>query len=186
MTDTLKKLDAQINISKISMDVTTDYDLNEDVDWVAELMDELEENTDREDEEYKKGSLEIEMSIKRKNEKPFADHVLIRGGFKTSFQMPCVRCLKLTRQTIEEPFTAAFMNKHFETEPEYEEADDIFTENENFDLYFHEKGNIDIKEMVHEQIYIHVDAFALHDPNCKGLCSQCGVDLNTESCNCVK
>ena len=38
--------------------------------------------------------------------------------------------------------------------------------------------------MVHEQLYIHVDAFPLHSPDCKGLCSQCGVDLNTETCQC--
>jgi len=186
MTDIRNTLDAHINISKISLDVTTDYLLKEDIPWVSELLDEIEEETDREDPEYRKGRIEIELSLKRKSEVPFSDHVLIKGRVRTSFQMPCVRCLKLTGQKINEPFTAAFLHKHFEKEPEYEEADDIFTENEAFDLYFHDKGKIDIKEMLHEQIYIHVDSFLLHDKDCKGLCSQCGVDLNTETCKCQK
>jgi uncharacterized metal-binding protein YceD (DUF177 family) len=174
-----------VNITKFPLDATVQYDLDETTTWVSDLYSELEELTDREDSDYDKGNLTVSFDIKRKSEKPFGDHILIKGHLETSFFLPCVRCLKLTPQKVSEDFSCSFLHKSMENTPEYEEADDIFTENEEYDLYFHDKGQVDLAEAIHEQLYIHVDAFALHDAKCKGLCPECGQNLNEDSCKHV-
>lgn len=171
----------QINITKLPIDTTVEYELDEKTQWVSELFDELEEETDREDKSYEKGNLSIKFTVKRKSEKPFGDHVLVKGHLETTYYTHCVRCLVLTKQHISEDFSCSFLHDHMKTTPEYEEADDIFTEGEEFDLYYYEKGMLDLKEAIHEQLYINVDAFPLHDADCKGLCPTTGENLNEKS-----
>lgn len=171
-------IESMVNITKVPLDSLLEYELDEQTSWVKDLFDELEEETDREDEDYTKGNLNVTFTLKRRNEKPFGDHLLMKGHIEATYYSHCVRCLVLTKQHISEDFNCSFLHKHMQTMPEYEEADDIFTEGEEFDLNFHDKGKIDIAEAVHEQLFINVDAFPLHDINCKGLCPETGRNLN--------
>ncbi|MCF8059444.1 MAG: DUF177 domain-containing protein [Bacteriovoracaceae bacterium] len=163
-------------------DETTRYELDQSCAWVKDLFNELEEEVDREESEYKSGNINCQLSLKRKSGKPFADHLLVRGKIQTNYMAPCIRCLKLTDQEVDAEFQVCFIPHHLENEPEFEELDDIFTENEEFSLYYHEKGNADIAEMVHENLFMNIEHFPLHDENCLGLCSECGQDLNVETC----
>ncbi len=176
------KIDKKIILSRYIFDESVSYELDENCDWVSDLYEELEENTDREEAGYKKGFISVNLQLKRKSVKPFGDHLLVKGSLKSAYTGACVRCLCVTPQEVEAEFQCAFINSRFEKDPEFEELDDIFTENEQFDLYFYEKGNIEIAEMVHEYLFLNVDHFPLHDPNCLGLCQDCGQDLNTGSC----
>ena len=175
-------IDPKITLSRYIFDETVQYELAEDCKWVADLYEELEENTDREEEGYKKGFISVDLQLKRKSGKPFGDHLLVKGSLKSHYTGACVRCLCVTPQEVETEFQCAFINSRFEKDPEFEELDDIFTENEEYDLYFYEKGNVEIAEMVHEYLFMNIEHFPLHDPNCLGLCQDCGQDLNTGSC----
>ncbi len=175
-------IEPKITLSKYVFDEVVQYELPESCSWVGALYKELEENTDLEDAGYKKGTIEVNMQLKRKSGKPFGDHLLVRGSLKASYTAACIRCLTSTPQEVEAEFQCSFINSRFEKDPEFEELDSIFTENEEFDLYFYDKGNVDIAEMVHEYLFMNIDHFPLHDPNCLGLCQECGQDLNTGTC----
>lgn len=177
-----KDIEKEVRLSRLVFDETINYELDDNCSWVADLYNELEEETDREEDGYKPGFIKVELTLKRKSEKPFGDMLLVRGHVKSDYTAACVRCLALTPQSVEVDFQCAFVNSRLENDPEYEELDDIFTENEEWDLYFYEKGNADVAEMVHEQLYMSVNQFPLHDEHCLGLCTECGTDLNTGSC----
>lgn len=178
----LENIDAIIKMGKYSFDETTDYELDESCEWVGALFEELEETTDRKDSEYKEGYIACDLTLKRKSGKPFGDHLLVKGNIRTKYMTPCVRCLKLTEQNVEADFQCCFIPQLLENEPEFEELDEIFTENEEFSLYFHKKGDVDIAEMVHENLFMNIEHFPLHDEQCLGLCGECGQDLNTGTC----
>lgn len=178
----LDSIESTVKLGEFVFDETTDYELDENCTWVNDLFNELEESTDRKEEDYKEGGIRCDLSLKRKSGKPFGDHLLVKGNIRASYMAPCVKCLKLTDQEVDADFQSCFVPQHLENEPEFEELDDIFTENEEFALYFHEKGNADIAEMVHENLFMNIDHFPLHDPNCAGLCPECGQDLNTGTC----
>lgn len=178
----LDDITAVIKLGKYSFDETVDYELDENCHWVNGLLDELEEGTDRSEEDYKQGAISCNLTLKRKSGKPFGDHLLVKGDMKASYTTPCVRCLKLTPLTVDFDFQTCFIPSHLEKEPEFEELDEIFTENEEFALYFHNKGDADIAEMVHENLFMNVDHFPLHHKDCLGLCPECGQDLNEGLC----
>ncbi len=175
-------IEGVIKLGSYVFDETSEYDLGESCDWVKALFDELEEQTDRDEPDYKKGMISCHLTLKRKSGKPFGDHLLVKGNIKAAYMTPCVRCLTLTKQNVDADFQACFIPHHLEKEPEFEELDDIFTENEEYGLYFHTKGNADIAEMVHENLFMNIDHFPLHDENCLGLCHECGQNLNEGLC----
>lgn len=175
-------LKPQIKLGHYNFDETYEYALGTDLEWVKGLLDELEENTDKEDPTYRPSEFSCDLKVKRKSGKPFGDHILVWGHVSSKYQAPCVRCLKLTPQEVDAEFQVSFIPKTLEKEPEFEELDDIFTENEEFDLYFHDKGVADISEMVHENLFMNIDHFPLHDADCLGLCQECGQDLNDGTC----
>lgn len=178
----LDQIDAVIKLGKFTFDETTDYELDETCEWVGALYDELEEGTDRNEADYQGGFIACDLTLKRKSGKPFGDHLLVKGNIRSKYMAPCVRCLKLTEQEVDADFQTCFVPQHLEKEPEFEELDDIFTENEEYGLYFHNKGDADIAEMVHENLFMNIEHFPLHDENCLGLCPECGHDLNTGTC----
>jgi uncharacterized protein len=171
-----------VKLGEYVFDEVSEYELTEECEWVAALFEELEEQTDREEDGYSKGSISCDLKIKRKSGKPFGDHLLVRGNIKAKYITPCVRCLTLTNQDVYADFQVCFVPKRLENEPEFEELDDVFTENEEFALYFHDRGNADIAEMVHENLFMNIEHFPLHDEDCLGLCPECGQDLNVKIC----
>lgn len=178
----LDDISAVIKLGHYSFDETADYELDESCAWVSKLLDELEEGTDRSEEDYNQGIITCNLTLKRKSGKPFGDHLLIKGDLKASYTTPCVRCLMLTPLTVKMDFQACFIPVQLEKEPEFEELDEVFTENEEYGLYFHTKGNADISEMVHENLFMNISHFPLHKEDCLGLCPECGQNLNEGLC----
>ncbi|HTG00944.1 MAG TPA: DUF177 domain-containing protein, partial [Nitrospirota bacterium] len=50
------------------------------------------------------------------------------------------------------------------------------------DVEFYQGEEIDPLEIVREQMLIAIPMVPLHCPDCKGLCSECGTDLNKRDC----
>ena len=46
-------------------------------------------------------------------------------------------------------------------------------------------AELDLKEAVREELILAIDPFVVCDPECKGLCPKCGVNRNTDSCDCT-
>jgi uncharacterized protein len=55
------------------------------------------------------------------------------------------------------------------------------------DVFLYDAGarELDIRPAVRETWLLAAPAFAQCTPECKGLCPQCGIDLNTGTCDCV-
>ena len=47
-------------------------------------------------------------------------------------------------------------------------------------------GMYDISESVFDTVLLSMDLRYLCKPDCKGLCSKCGADLNEEECGCAR
>ena len=53
-------------------------------------------------------------------------------------------------------------------------------------LSFWEDGCVDVGDLARTQFILEMDTKTLCDPDCKGICPGCGVDLNQGSCTCKK
>lgn len=103
------------------------------------------------------------------------DGVLVRGHLRTRVRLACRRCLTEVEQDVD-----AQVDLLFEQLGEDEEE----MEGEVYPLP--SRGTeLDIAEPVREQLLLQVPQYALCDEACRGLCPQCGTNLNEGACDCV-
>jgi uncharacterized protein len=101
--------------------------------------------------------------------------VFLRGRLRTTVRLACRRCLTSVEQQIDDTVDLFF-------EPLGPEDEDA--EGEVYALP--ERGDeLDLREAVREQVLLRAPEFALCGEACRGLCPQCGADLNTDPCDCV-
>lgn len=159
-------LDAQVYVNKYSFDIIEDYELNEkNTPWVQELLTELEEDIGNEG-EYPKASMKIEAHITRKTNNFLGDHLIVKADLSAHFHQPCGRCLYPLSEELNLHLAAAFLHESQEKKPEYAEVTTVFADGQEMELYFFRKGVADLKEFIHEQIYIEITPF----PRCEGEC----------------
>lgn len=107
------------------------------------------------------------------------ERVRLSGEIRTKLEKLCDRCLRQVVLPVEATFDAIFVSPDVETARESPvlEADDL-------DVSVLEGSAIDIDEVVREQILLAADLRTLCQEGCKGLCPDCGVNLNDEQCGC--
>lgn len=96
------------------------------------------------------------------------------GNVKTKLKLQCSRCLKDAIYESDADFDFTLVESIYEHEFNDEETDIIF---------FHDTL-VDITPIVQETVLVNIPIRILCKEDCKGLCSKCGVDKNTQHCNC--
>lgn len=99
----------------------------------------------------------------------------VKGRMKLTFAMNCDRCLK----PVDEKVTLDFTRQVFGPD-EYRESTDIEDDDQNF----MEGYQLNVDGLIKNECFINLPVKVLCKPDCKGICMQCGKDLNTGECNC--
>jgi uncharacterized protein len=94
--------------------------------------------------------------------------LIIQGKFSAETQLECVRCLNEFTYPLRWEITElyAFTKKSL-SESELLVPDD---------------AQIDLAPLIREYAVLEIPIKPLHDPACKGLCIECGQDLNVRDC----
>jgi len=107
------------------------------------------------------------------------DQFQLDGHVQTALDLPCSRCLEPFVQPVDVPFQLRYqphaMNRG-EDEREIEE-DDLSTA-------FYENDEIDLGQLMREQFLLSLPMKPLCGDDCKGLCPECGTNLNRATCDC--
>ncbi|MBO8171076.1 MAG: DUF177 domain-containing protein [Bacillaceae bacterium] len=98
--------------------------------------------------------------------------IMVEGQITGELTLSCSRCLKKFSHPISLPFQAAFVEE--QTDIELEDESDVYEVGEEIDLL----------PYVVEEVLLNLDPVPLCDRDCKGLCPNCGTDLNESSCEC--
>jgi uncharacterized protein len=101
------------------------------------------------------------------------------GKVRTTLELTCGRCLEPFRLDVEAPFDLRYLPKAANTgEGEVEiEEDDLTTAYYTDDI-------IDLGQLMAEQFHLALPMKPLCDETCRGLCPNCGTNLNVGSCQC--
>ena len=104
--------------------------------------------------------------------------VIVVGNLSAELEFECSRCLKKYRHVMAVPIDVV-----------YHPMEDIGTDrhelkDDEMDMGFYQGEELDMKELIREQIMLNIQMKPLCDENCRGICSQCGTDLNTDTCSC--
>lgn len=100
--------------------------------------------------------------------------VIVRGVARALIESPCARCLKPTQTEVSAEVEEAFVrDKGQEQEP-------------GDDQYMYSGHVLELDEAVRTALLQELPYRVLCKEDCKGLCCQCGQDLNINECSCQK
>ena len=108
------------------------------------------------------------------------DKFRLVGRVRTDLELSCSRCLDPYRF----PIDAAFDQRYLPSSQATAEAEREIEENDLETSYYSE-DQIDLNELMREQFYLALPMKPLCLEGCKGLCVQCGTNLNTGTCDCA-
>jgi len=110
------------------------------------------------------------------------DHARFRlsGRVTSELELDCSRCLEPFRVPVDMPFDHRYLpqSESSEEKPEREIEDD------DIEMSYYRDDQIDLAELVREQFYLALPMKPLCAEDCKGLCPQCGTNLNLSNCGC--
>jgi uncharacterized protein len=106
--------------------------------------------------------------------------IRLRGEIKAGISAPCDRCLTEVTIPVEIPFDLFYAP----AEPGDGQTGERELFERDLDFALYENDQIDLDELVLEQLELSLPGRVLCREECRGLCPQCGADLNVEQCEC--
>lgn len=105
--------------------------------------------------------------------------ILIRGRLTGSMELTCSRCLEVYAAPVEADFDLLLVPG-----PESPAAEGEELSAQDLDLDFYSGEVVDLEGILREQIILMMPLKPLCAETCRGLCPQCGANLNRETCRC--
>ncbi len=103
------------------------------------------------------------------------------GGVRTTLALSCGRCLDDIELPVDLPFDLLYL-PHAKNAGEGE----VEVEDDDMATAFYSDEQIDLGQLVLEQFYLAVPMKPLCRESCRGLCPECGTNLNTGTCSCTR
>lgn len=95
-----------------------------------------------------------------------ADGIRLKAVMRVPMQYVCDRCGGLFQENL------------------FIETNEKIVEGSSEDYYSYENSAIQLIPIMENEIMVHLPTHVLCNPNCKGLCSICGANLNETTCQC--
>lgn len=110
------------------------------------------------------------------------DHTRFRltGSVTGELELDCSRCLEPYRLPIAMSFDHRYLPQSEASADEEEQE----VEDDDLETSYYTDDQIDLSGLVREQFYLALPMKPLCAEDCKGLCPQCGTNLNLSRCGC--
>ena len=104
----------------------------------------------------------------------FSDKYFIKVELQTHAHFACDRCLEDFDQKIDGNFKLIYSKQ----------TRDKFAETDDYRILGDKTTEIDLSSDIRENLLLTLPMKHLCKDDCRGLCAQCGANLNSEICNC--
>ncbi|MBI2082544.1 MAG: DUF177 domain-containing protein [Deltaproteobacteria bacterium] len=108
------------------------------------------------------------------------DNISLRGVASLDLKQECDRCLDFFPYHLSVPIEMTLAP--LQNVQGGEKTEELTTEDENFSFYKGEE--INLSEIIRETLVLALPIRYLCQESCKGICPQCGINLNHNACNC--
>jgi len=108
------------------------------------------------------------------------DRFRLVGTVAAELELSCSRCLESFRLPIASLFDVRYLPASEASADVEREVDD-----EDLETSYYRNREIDLNELLREQFYLALPMKPLCGEHCRGLCAQCGTNLNADSCDCA-
>ncbi|MGB0909435.1 MAG: YceD family protein [Nitrospirales bacterium] len=128
------------------------------------------------------GTLHLDCEIRHSSE-----GICVKGTLSGSIIYGCVRCLCDCQEQIVLPCLGLFQDDQSEAQSSTitldEESYDIGLD-EIEEIYSYQDNRIELDTMLREQVILITPIQRICQPDCRGLCQHCGINLNQSVCSC--
>ncbi len=108
------------------------------------------------------------------------DDIFFKGRVTTELVLTCSRCLDPLTQSVDSRLKTHFIPP----DPDSDSTREVELHASDIDTEVYEADQIDLTQSVLDGILLTAPVISLCSEDCKGICSQCGIKLSQESCEC--
>lgn len=105
--------------------------------------------------------------------------IRLRGKLSAQLELPCARCLETVSQDIKREFELLYR-------PLGSDAgrDELSVTDAEAEIGYYQGEGLQLEDVLREQVLLALPLKVTCREDCKGLCPQCGKNLNQERCSC--
>jgi len=106
--------------------------------------------------------------------------IRLRGDLATSLELICARCLEPVQQDVKRSFELLYRPVGVDAG-----RDELSVTDAEAEIGYYQGQGILLEDVLREQVLLALPLKITCREDCKGLCPQCGVNLNQQQCSCV-
>lgn len=127
------------------------------------------------DAKYQYGKITCLAALKRDKE-----FITLKGEYQVTLNSPCDYCFSSAQVVLDEEFELDLMAEN--SRPE--EKSDIEISIKSRDIEYYQGFELSLADYFEDQLILDLPMSVLCSETCKGVCQQCGINLNNASCKC--
>ncbi len=108
------------------------------------------------------------------------------GSLDASVETGCVRCLEPFVLKVRERLDLFYLPQSANRGPKKIKDEELELKEKDLAVSFYRDDKIDLTHMIREQVLLALPMKSLCNDDCRGLCPECGTNLNLSSCSCVR
>jgi uncharacterized protein len=106
--------------------------------------------------------------------------VFLKGSVSTEMEIICSRCLEPLRYKVRSKISSRYVPGQ-----ETDSLDlDVELHASDIEVEYYSEDRIDLTQAVYDQMMLSLPLTRLCSEDCKGICSQCGINRNKKNCQC--
>jgi len=127
-----------------------------------------------------KTSGRAELIRENRGAREVVEDIRLVGSFSTEVEVRCARCLDPVQNKLAEQFDLLYRPLGVDAT-----RDEVAISQADTEIGYYQGEGLLLEDVLKEQILLALPVKQLCRANCKGLCPQCGKNLNVESCDCI-
>lgn len=156
----LPSVDQKINVGKLSSGKIYEFKVDQYTPWLKELLEELNEDVRMGFiSPSSQGSINCEGSYYKKIRPEYGEYAVVKAKLFAKFYTNCVSTGKVMLDEINVDFEACFLGQSFKNDPDYKDEIEFYIDNSTMDLFFLDHNQLDLKEVLHEYLYLNKDPY---------------------------
>jgi len=105
--------------------------------------------------------------------------IRLRGRIHTKLELQCARCLDPVPQPVDREFELLYRPLGADAG-----RDELSVTDAEAEIGYYQGEGVLLEDVLREQVLLALPLKAICREDCKGLCPQCGKNLNQEQCSC--
>jgi DUF177 domain-containing protein len=107
--------------------------------------------------------------------------IRLRGDLATRLEVSCARCLEPVAHDVARNFELLYRPQGTDAGP-----DERPVAGNEAEIGYYQGDGLQLEDVLREQVLLALPLRSLCSEQCRGLCPQCGKNLNLETCSCVQ